>query len=163
VKSLADGSLRVFSARQLHQPVNLNGVVFWEGNAVEPDAYELAHTDYTIYDRDGRFLKKVKNARGVNDPAPTEVALPAGAYRVEAEARDTGLVRVPVVVRPGQSTIVNLQKSWSLPDAQDRREEFVWWDGRAVGWRVSGSRDAVGSSPGSNSTPQKGPGIFPDR
>ncbi len=81
-------------------------------------------------------MQKVKNSRGVNDPTPTVVSLPAGSYTIKAEARDEGLVTVPVVVRSGQTTTVNLQRSWSLPDSKSHRDEFVWFDGRAVGWRA---------------------------
>jgi hypothetical protein len=136
LKNLTEGSLQVYTARQVHQPVNLNGVVFAENEPIEADAYELAHTNYKIYDQDGHLVQKVKNSRGINDATPTIVSLPAGSYQIRAESRQEGIVTVPVVIRSGQTTMVNLQQSWSLPGVVDHRAEFVWLDGRAVGWRA---------------------------
>ncbi len=42
--------------------------------------------DYTIYAQNGEVFKHVRNARDPNDDTPTLVTLPAGSYKVEAEA-----------------------------------------------------------------------------
>ena len=62
--------------------------------------YEPAHTDYTIYTQDGKFLERVCNSKGLDDPQPALVPLPPGAYRVKAKARDFGMVTIPVVIEP---------------------------------------------------------------
>ena len=67
-----------------------------------------AHSSYTIYTTDGKVFKNVENHISRSDEIPEVVALPAGSYMVEARSERDGYVRVPVVIKAGQRTIVDL-------------------------------------------------------
>jgi hypothetical protein len=67
-----------------------------------------AHSYYTIYTTDGKVFKKVENHISRSDEIPEVVALPAGAYMIEARSERGGYVRVPVVIKAGRRTIVDL-------------------------------------------------------
>ena len=67
-----------------------------------------AHSSYTIYTTDRKVFKNVENHISRSDEIPELVALPAGAYIIEARSERDGYVRVPVVVKAGQRTIVDL-------------------------------------------------------
>lgn len=136
------GSLQVYSA-QVKSGLNAFNEVYFQGH---PGVYELAHTDYTIYSADGRVYRHVRNADGVNDPTPALVDLPPGTYTIRAQAMDGGLVRVPVVIEPGQVTTVQLQGTWNPPDAIRHKDQYVWLDGTVVGWRAPSVPKAVGGA-----------------
>ena len=100
----------------------------------------LPHTGYVIYAKSGEVFKRVRNARNANDGTPTVVALPAGAYKVEAEAVDCDSDRVKVlmtvVIRLGQATLAHLEGDWN-PKGQHKGTEVVNLPcGRAIGWRA---------------------------
>ena len=76
-----EGSLQVYSARTRQEVVNINGEVFIEGN-IQPDPYNLAHSDYAITTLDGKVIKRVRNAKGMNDDRASVVTLPPGQYEV---------------------------------------------------------------------------------
>jgi len=67
-----------------------------------------AHSSYTIYTTDGKVFKNVENHISRNDEIPEVVALPVGSYTVEARSEKDGYVRVPVVIKAGQRTILDL-------------------------------------------------------
>jgi hypothetical protein len=67
-----------------------------------------AHSSYTIYTTDGKVFKNVENHISRSDEIPEVVALPAGSYMVEARSERNGYVRVLVVIKAGQRTIVDL-------------------------------------------------------
>jgi hypothetical protein len=67
-----------------------------------------AHSSYAIYTTDGKVFKKVKNHISLSDEIPELVALPVGSYTVQARSERDGYVRVPVVIKAGRRTILNL-------------------------------------------------------
>ena len=102
--------------------------------------YEAAHSDYTIYTQTGDVFKHVRNARDPNDDAPTVVKLPAGSYKVEAEAVNCDGNRVnvlmTVVVKPGQTTLAHLEGGWA-PAGQFGETQLAKLPcGRVIGWRA---------------------------
>jgi hypothetical protein len=102
--------------------------------------YESAHSDYTIYTRDGAVFKHVRNARDPNDETPTVVTLPAGSYKVEAEGVNCDANRVKVlmavVIKPGQTTLAHLDGDWN-PVGQFKENEFATLPcGQVIGWRA---------------------------
>lgn len=131
------GYLLVYSARQRREPVNISGEVFVAGNIgsiLEDDMiYDLAHSGYDLFTFDGKLLRHVRNSRGMNDETPTRVALPAGSYRIKAEARDYGEVTVPILIKPGELTAVYLQRDGAPTASQFERDELVWLGNRPVG------------------------------
>lgn len=96
-----DGQLEVFSALVGHS----------EGN--NPAWYQ--HSDYSIYDQQGRRLEHVDNTIGYYSQAPRLISLPAGKYIVKAPANGALCAEVPVVIAPGQLTKVHLDRGLKLP------------------------------------------------
>jgi hypothetical protein len=72
------------------------------------DARYFPHTSYVIYTIDGKFFKNVKNHRSADDEIPELVSLPVGSYTVVARSLRGGYVRVLVVIKEDQQTILNL-------------------------------------------------------
>ena len=72
------------------------------------DTRYFPHSSYVIYTIDGRLFKNVKNRRSADDEIPELVSLPAGSYRVAARSEGRGYVRVLVVIKEDQQTILNL-------------------------------------------------------
>jgi hypothetical protein len=90
---LSQGSLEVYSATD----------EFKDG-----DARYFPHSSYAIYTTDGKLLKSVGNHISRTDEIPEIVALPVGSYTVVARAEKYGSVRVPVAIKEGQRTILDL-------------------------------------------------------
>lgn len=138
-RSPDDSTLQVYSAR-VRAPVDVNREEFlWNNDFGRNDfLYEPAHTDYTIYDQNGKSFKRVRNARGPNDQEPALLSLPPGRYEVMAHARGFGLLTVPVVIEKGKRTIVNLQRIPTKAVASAPKAEAVCLaGGRIVGWRAN--------------------------
>jgi hypothetical protein len=140
-QGMGDGSLVIYSART---PANIDvNTETWGWNndfGRNEFLYEPAHTDYTIYAQSGELFKHVRNARSMNDDTPTLVMLPAGSYKVEAEAMDCDSspvkVLMTVVINPGQTTMAHLEGGWN-PGGQDKQIELARLPcGRAIGWRA---------------------------
>lgn len=138
----SDGQLQVYSARE-KAPLDLNAQeYFWNTDFGRNDfLYEPAHSGYSLFTADGNLLNRVRNARGWSDGKPAMVTLAPGVYRIEAEVEtDNGALvtaEVPVVVKPGQTTIVRLDRDWKPSAKQVERHELVQaYDGRFIGWRT---------------------------
>jgi hypothetical protein len=67
------------------------------------------HTDYDLYSSRGVFLKKIRNSIVRGDENPERVRLAPGRYLVQAESETDGIVRVPVMIGDGRTTVVNLE------------------------------------------------------
>ena len=69
-----------------------------------------AHSSYSIHTTDGKLFKNVENHISRSDEMPELVTLPPGFYTVEARSGNNGYVRVPVQIKPGRQTIVDLDR-----------------------------------------------------
>jgi len=69
-----------------------------------------AHSSYSIRTTDGELFKNVENHMSRSDEIPELVTLPPGSYTVEARSGNNGYVRVPVQIKPGRQTIVDLDR-----------------------------------------------------
>lgn len=82
-------------------------------SATEPfndgDRIVYTHTDYDLYSWRGAFLKKIRNSIVKGDEVPERIPLTPGRYLVQAESETDGLVRVPVIIADGRTTVVNLE------------------------------------------------------
>ena len=67
------------------------------------------HSSYVIYTSNGKFLRNVENHMSRSDEIPELVKLTPGSYTLEARSGKNGYVRVPVVIKPGRQTIVDLE------------------------------------------------------
>jgi hypothetical protein len=72
------------------------------------DAWYFPHSSYAIYATGGKLFKNVENHISRNDEIPEVVALPAGSYVVAARSERDGYIRLPVVIKAGQRTILDL-------------------------------------------------------
>lgn len=106
------------------------------------DLMYYPHSRYSIYHSDGSRYKWVENHVAQNDESPQVVALPVGTYYVLAHSEVDGLVRVPVIIKGGQTTVVNLEKSrTSDNDTQgvESSRGVKTPSGQVVGWRAASS------------------------
>ena len=140
-QGMGDGSLVIYSART-PADVDVNMETWLWNNDFGKNEFlsEPAHTDYTIYAQNGEVFKHVRNARSINDDTPTVVTLPAGSYKVEAEAVncDSSNVKVlmTVVIKSGQTTMAYLEGGWN-PGGEHKETELATLPcGRAIGWRA---------------------------
>ena len=107
------GVLQVYSAK-LPADTDVNFQEFFANDDFGGNRFPLepAHSDYTISTRAGQVLARVHNARGLNGAQPTLVTIPAGAYKIEAQAKDTNPgtfpVVVPIIIQAGRTTRVYL-------------------------------------------------------
>jgi len=72
------------------------------------DAWYFPRSSFAIYTIDGKLFKDVKSQRFADDEIPEVVALPVGTYAVVARAKRDGYVRILVVIKEGQQTILDL-------------------------------------------------------
>jgi hypothetical protein len=72
------------------------------------DTRYFPHSSYVVYTNDGKLFNNVKNHRSADDEIPELVSLPVGSYTVVARSLRDGYVRMPVVIKEGQQTILNL-------------------------------------------------------
>jgi hypothetical protein len=72
------------------------------------DAWYFPHSSYAIYMIDGKLFKNVKNKRSPDDEIPEVVALPVGTYAVVARSQGGGNVRILVVIKEDQETVLDL-------------------------------------------------------
>jgi hypothetical protein len=72
------------------------------------DAWYFPRSSFAIYTIDGKLFKEVKSQRFADDEIPEVVALPVGTYTVVARAKRDGYVRILVVIKKGQQTILDL-------------------------------------------------------
>jgi len=91
----AQGYLLVYSATD---PFDDGGLVF------------NAHSSYSVYTPDGKLFKNVENHISRSDEIPELVSLPVGSYIVGARSENNGYVRLRAVIKPGQRTILALDK-----------------------------------------------------
>ena len=93
VGELSHGALEVYSATD---EFNDGGTLYY------------AHGAYAIYTLDGKLFKNVENHISRSDELPETVSLPVGSYTVIARSERDGYVSVPVMIRNGLRTIVDL-------------------------------------------------------
>ena len=108
-----DGSLQVYSARRPAGIELTKQEWLWNNDFGRNDfLFSPAHTDYAVYDDQGVLLRRVRNVRDANDSEPAIVPLPPGRYEIQADAENgyggSIAVQVPVVIRAGQNTKVQL-------------------------------------------------------
>jgi hypothetical protein len=138
----ATGQLEVFSALDQTEPGGMSlsfpeGGSYWYGiQGEEGNRFGYQHTDYVIYNLDGRRVRHVLNTVNPYEPTPRVVTLPPGKYIVEAKARDAKRVRVPVEVEAGRMSKIHLDDNWKLPVNTPKDELVSLPSGSPVGWRA---------------------------
>lgn len=106
-----------------------------EGHPYDEFEYYWAHTEYNVYTPAGKHVETVENGEYTQNPLPRQVELPPGEYAVVGWSDTDQLVKVPVVIRPGQLTTVNLEADADSLFLHAQPSELVHTpDGRIVGW-----------------------------
>ena len=137
------GSMAIYSAHTLAL-VDVNEAEWRYNNDFGENRFlhQPAHTGYTIYTQDDELFRHVRNAHDPDDATPTLVSLPAGSYKVQAQAINCDSRRVnvllSVVIQPGQTTVAHLDGPWTPPPGPYPSAEFATLPcGRIIGWRAS--------------------------
>ncbi len=93
------------------EPEHVGYLVVYSATEASEDGEVMyyTHTDYELYSARGSFLKKIRNSIVKGDETPEKVRLAPGRYLVEAQSETNGIVRVPVIVADGRTTVVNLE------------------------------------------------------
>jgi len=92
--------------------------------------------NYRVKGSDGRWRSIVNSVYGDPSPIPKKVELAPGSYTVEGLADIYRTATVPVIITPGDTTVVNLQKQ-PYPAAPPPPAKAVTApDGYVVGWRA---------------------------
>lgn len=78
---------------------------------IQSETLFYPHTAYALYDSRGTFLRQVRNHLGAWDESPETVALPAGQYSLHAQTGGGDDLVVPVIIRGGRTTVVDLAKN----------------------------------------------------
>jgi hypothetical protein len=126
---MGTGYLQVFSSL-VEQSDDQNQ----EGNDPGPMWYQ--HTDYNVYDAEGKLVKHVDNTTGHYSTSPRLVSLRPGHYTVRARSGERLSVSVPVVIERGLTTKVHLDEKWEPPAGTPKTEVVSAPDGNPVGWRA---------------------------
>jgi hypothetical protein len=137
-QTIGDGSLQVYSAHAPTGPDLMEEEWVWNENFWNDELlYSPARSDYALYNDQGSLIKWVRNARNPYDPQPAIVSLPPGRYQIEAAAdggeNGTFPVRVPVIIKPGQTTRVHLGDGWQ-PNRGDTQDMVRLPNGDFAGW-----------------------------
>ena len=125
----AEGGLQVFS--------RVTGRS--EGN--NPTWYQ--HSGYYVYDLHGVLVSHVNNTVGRYEEAPRQVNLPPGHYLVKAPANDYLWVKVPVMIKSGQTTRVHLDDHWQVPSYASKSEFVSLPNGTPIGWSAETTKAKV--------------------
>jgi hypothetical protein len=99
------------------------------------------HTDYSIYNSQGKRVERVDNTIGHYERTPRIVTLPAGRYVVKAQAKDYFWVEVPVTIEAGRTTRVHLDEHWQPPVNTPTNGLVSMPNGIPVGWRAEPAKE----------------------
>ena len=99
---LSQGSLMVYSVMDRFDD---DDVVYYE------------YSSYAIYTINGKLFRHVENRVSSSDQIPKAVTLPAGSYVIEARSATDDHVRVPVVIKAGRQTILDLGSRGKEPSS----------------------------------------------
>jgi hypothetical protein len=71
-------------------------------------AWYFPHSFYAIYTIDGKLFRNVINQPPADEDIPDVMALPVGTYTVVGRSEKGGYIRLPVVIKAGERTTVDL-------------------------------------------------------
>lgn len=115
------------------------------GNQGSTDPIWYQHTDYRIYNLQGKLVKRVDNAVGHYERSPRRVRLPAGRYLVKAQGEDYSSVEAQVAIECGRTTKVHLDDNWKVPADVPKNEVVSLPNGNPAGWRADATNE-IGSN-----------------
>lgn len=83
----------------------------WDRLSNSSDSIWIRHTDYSIFDADGKLVRQIKNHNLGPDSRPVAVELPPGNYVIKARKQGSGWVSVPVSLKVGDTSEIYLDDS----------------------------------------------------
>jgi len=92
------------------------------------------HTDYSVYDAEGKRVEHVDNSMGHYSTSPRLVSLPPGNYTVRARGKQWLSINVPVVIKAHRTTKVHLDDNWEPPAGTPKTEVVTGPGGYPAGW-----------------------------
>jgi hypothetical protein len=143
-----EGALVVYSCWDFHEAIDYDNV----GRAA-----------YDVYANNNALLRHVKNDVGGFDRIPVRLSLSAGEYTISSFVPRDGQVRVPILIQPGQTTIVYLDGSGNRLKKSRPAESLVCLpDGDVAGCNgeLSGKRVALGIAEQSIGMPHTGSSTY---
>ena len=91
------------------------------------------HKGYSVFSPEGKLIKRMENyAYSSQEDTLDLVPLPSGQFQVKAIGTQ---VTVPVIIKPGRTTIVHLEGSWEPPSNVPEDELVRLSSSGFVGWR----------------------------
>ena len=72
------------------------------------NAWYFPQNLFAIYTIDGKLFKNVTSQLSADEDIPEIVALPVGSYMVVARSEKDGYIRLPVAIKAGQRTVLDL-------------------------------------------------------
>ena len=72
------------------------------------NAWYFPQNLFAIYTIDGKLFKNVTSQHSADEEIPEVVALPVGSYMVVARSEKDGYIRLPVAIKAGQRTVLDL-------------------------------------------------------
>jgi hypothetical protein len=104
------------------------------------DANANRHSQYAVVSDDGKVNQQVRNSINRFEQGPTPINLPAGSYKVTAQAAHYGKVIVPVRIRSDQTTFVYLDGYDHTGKSLAANTNMVRLpNGNVVGWADAGN------------------------
>jgi hypothetical protein len=104
------------------------------------DAEHLKHTSYTVSSEQGTQVIHVRNRQGSFEGDPQAVSLAPGRYWIEARATNVGPLKLLVVIRQGETTVVYLDGTTGPTAAAAPGTNWVRQpSGLIVGWSDQGN------------------------
>ena len=72
------------------------------------NAWYFPQNLFAIYTIDGKLFKNVTSQQSTDEEIPEVVALPVGSYMVVARSEKDGYIRLPVAIKAGRRTVLDL-------------------------------------------------------
>jgi hypothetical protein len=72
------------------------------------NAWYFPRSFFAIYTIDGRLFKNVESQHFADEEIPEVVGLPVGSYMVVARSERDGYIRLPVAIKAGRRTVLDL-------------------------------------------------------
>jgi hypothetical protein len=77
----------------------------------EDSAWYFPRSFYSIFTPDGKLFRTVTSQPSADDYVPDLLALPMGSYLIVGRLENNKQIRLPIVIRPGRRTTVDLDLS----------------------------------------------------
>jgi hypothetical protein len=96
------------------------------------------HSRYTITSDDGKMNRVIINHIDRFDEGPIHLPLAPASYKVKALSAHSGMVIVPVIIKPDQITYIYLDGQARPKPTEQSQTDFVRLpDGQVVGWAAT--------------------------